>query len=128
MRKKVIISLSFFLIILINSLDVFGDHAIDIYYDETSYNISIILKVIMFLLIISYIVFAIIYMNKSKKEKNEKIKKVITLLVITIIISLGLWFGSEKVKTIGMISRNEGTYMIRIFENGETIMHKYIVN
>lgn len=112
MRKKAIVSLSMFLIILINTLDVFGDHAImPVYrpiYNETSYIISIIMKIIMALIIISYIVFTIVYMIKSKKDKNEKVKKLIKLLIITTIISLGLWFGSEKVKLIGARQRTEG--------------------
>lgn len=112
MRKKAIVSISMFLIILINTLVVFGDAAfMPVYrpvYNETSYIISIVMKVVMFLLLISYIVFAIIYMIKSKKDKNEKANKLIKLLIITTIISLGLWFGSEKVKLIGARQRTEG--------------------
>ena len=107
MRKKAIVSLSMFLIILINTLDVFGDHARPIYTDK-SFVISSIMKVLMYLLVLSYIVFAVIYMIKSKKDKNEKVKKLIKLLIITTIISLGLWFGSEKVKLIGARQRTEG--------------------
>lgn len=117
MRKKVIVSLSMFLIILINTLDVFGDHAtVAVYYNETSYSISIVMKIIMFLLIISYIIFAIVYMIKSKKTKYEKIKKLIILLIITTIISIGLWFGSEKVKTIGMTWKNSGGYTRKLYD------------
>lgn len=103
MRKKVIVSIAIIVMLLIiSTIDVFGITApIKVIYNEISYIISIVMKIIMALLLISYIVFAIIYMNKSKKTKSEKIKKLVILLIITIIISLGLWFGSEEVKFIG---------------------------
>jgi len=113
MSKKVIVSVIIILMVLINSLNVFGITAkgypiYELIYNETNLIISIVMKVIMFLLIGSYIIFAIVYIMKSKKDRNEKVKKLIKLLIITIIISLGLWFGSEKVKTIGMIEQFAG--------------------
>ena len=111
MRKKVIVSIAIIVVLLIiSTIDVFGIRAPsldikEIIYNEISYIISIVMKIVAFLLMISYIVFAIVYMNKSKKTKSEIIKKIIMLLIVTIIVSLGLFFGSEKVKLIGAGTR-----------------------
>jgi len=108
--KKVILFMVFVAIILIlNSTNVFAIAPIKTeVYNRSSLIISLIMKLIIFIVFISYVVFSIVYMIKAKKDKSEKIKKIITWLIITLIIILGLWFGSEAVKQIGMTIRYEG--------------------
>lgn len=105
--KKVVLFIVIIIMLIVNSTNVSANTvkrppiAMEI-YNSTSLIISIIIKSIIFIIFILYAVFFIMYMIKYKKDKNEKMKKLITWLIIAVIIILGLWFGSEAVKKIGM--------------------------
>lgn len=107
--KKVVLFIATVAIILIlNSTNVFAIAPMKIeVYNNTSLIISFIMKLMIFIVFIAYVVFFIVYMIKSKKEEKEKIKKLIKWAIITLIIILILWFGSEEVKKIGMTIRYE---------------------
>lgn len=54
-----------------------------------------IIRLIFFGILLIYIIFCIVYLVKSKKSKTEKVKKIIFWLVIVVIISLILWYGTD---------------------------------
>lgn len=114
--KKLAISiLIIVMIVILNSANIFAivPTIRKEVYNTTSLIISYIVKGLMAFGIILYIISAIIYIIKSKTDKNEKIKKLIKWLVILIIVSLALWFGSEEIKKIGMTITYEGKPYLR---------------
>lgn len=71
-----------------------------IHLDHIAFKISGIMRLSTCIILISYLVFVIIYTIKSKEDKIKKIKKLIKWFIIVVIISLILWFGSIPVEEI----------------------------
>lgn len=70
-------------------------------YNEVNVLISSIMKGAIPILTIAYIIFAIIYLKKSKKEKEIKIKTLSILLIIDIILVIALYYGANIVLEAG---------------------------
>lgn len=72
-----------------------------IVYNKVNLIIARIMKYAIPIFIISYIIFAIIYIKKSKNDKKVKIKKLAILLLINIIVVIALYFGADMVLEAG---------------------------
>lgn len=70
-------------------------------YNKVNLIIAEIMKYAIPIFIIAYIIFAIIYLKKSKKDKKVKIKTLSILLLIDIIAVIALYFGADMVLEAG---------------------------
>lgn len=70
-------------------------------YNKVSLIIAAIMKCAIPIFIIAYIIFAIIYLKKSKKDKKVKIKTLSILMLIDIIVVIALYFGVDMVLEAG---------------------------
>lgn len=99
-KKMILTTVGIVLMLALNS--VRSNAAVEhVVYNEVNLVISSIMKYTIPILIIAYVIFAIIYFEKSKKEKNNKIKKLTILFVINIIICIALYFGADMVLEAG---------------------------
>lgn len=100
LKKAILTTLGIVIMLVLNSVKSYAIVAREV-YNEVNVVISSIMKYTIPILIIAYIIFAIIYLKKSKKEKKIKIKTLSILLVIDIIVVIALYFGSDVVLEAG---------------------------
>lgn len=100
LKKVILTTLGIAIMLFLNSVKSYANVA-RVAYNEVNVVISSIMKYAIPILIIAYIIFAIIYLKKSKKEKKIKIKTLSILLVIDIIAVIGLYFGADMVLEAG---------------------------
>lgn len=99
--KKVILTiLGIVIMLVLNSVKSYAIVA-RVAYNEVNVVISSIMRCTIPILIIAYIIFAIIYIKKSKKETKIKLKTLSIWLVIDIIAVIALYFGADMVLEAG---------------------------
>lgn len=121
--KKVLTLIAITSIILIcNSIEVYG--WVQRTYEACNIiNVCIAgtLKLIAFIVSISYITVAIRYIRNSKQESKQKLKNLLTWLIITAIQVMFLLLGATGVTEVGMetyiysTGEREGTYQLSAF-------------
>lgn len=100
--KKVILTiLGIVIMLVLNSVKSYAIVA-RVAYNEVNVVISSIMRGTIPILIIAYIIFAIIYIKKSKKEKKIKLKTLSIWLVIDIIAVIALYLGADMVLEAGL--------------------------
>lgn len=103
--RKIMYFIFISIILTLNSTYIFAVRGLtsqEVHNMEIS-DISGSIKVFVFMLVFAYILFAIWYMNTSKKDKEEKVRKIKIYLIVLIIISIILWLCSEYVNTLKII-------------------------
>ena len=70
-------------------------------YNQVNVVISFIMKGTIAVIILTYIIFLAICLKRTKKDNVKRTKKLIIWLIIAIAVSVGLWFGAEKVFEAG---------------------------
>jgi len=122
-KRKLLTLIAIMSIILIcNSIEVYG-WVERIYQACNIINVCIAgtLKLIAFIISISYITVSIRYIRDSKKEKKQKLKNLLIWLIITIIQVTVLLLGAAWVTEIGMetyiypTGERYGTYKLSSF-------------